>query len=306
MSPSRNGCGSPGSSGLLSRPLGPAAPAVSAVGYGGMHLSIEGRPPEAQSIRVIHAALDAGMTLLDTADVYCLDDSDLGHNERLISAALASWRGGREHIVVATKGGLTRPHGRWERNGRPAHLRLACEQSLSALGVDRIDLYQLHAPDPAVPFEESVGGLAELVQEGKIRWVGLSNVSVQQIRAAEAITSVTTVQNRLNPFFRESIADGVVDHCSRRRIGFLAYSPTGGGRLTLKLPPHPVLAPMAKQLGVTAHQLVLAWVLAQGRTVIAIPSARKVEHVADSARAADLALSAADLDAIGQAEFSRA
>jgi diketogulonate reductase-like aldo/keto reductase len=114
------------------------------------------------------------------------------------------------------------------------------------------------------------------------------------------------VQNRLNPFFRESITDGVVEYCARRRIGFLAYSPTGGGRLNLKLPGHPVLTRIAAELGVTAHQVVLAWVLAQGRSVIAIPSARKVEHVNDSARAADLAVSAADLDAITQAEFSRA
>ncbi|MGH7630142.1 MAG: aldo/keto reductase [Gemmatimonadales bacterium] len=271
-----------------------------------MHLSIEGRPPEAQGIRVIHAALDAGMTLIDTADVYCLDESDLGHNERLIAAALASWRGRREGIVVATKGGLTRPHGRWERNGRPAHLRDACELSLRALGVERIDLYQLHAPDPLVPFEESVGALADLAREGKIRWIGLSNVSLQQIRAAEAIVSIATVQNRLNPFFRESIADGIVAYCGRRRIGFLAYSPAGGGRLNLKLPQHPVLGQLARDLGVTAHQLVLAWVVAQGPSVVAIPSARKVEHVEASARAADLTLSAADLDAIAQADFSRA
>ncbi len=271
-----------------------------------MHLSIEGRPPEAHSIRVIHAALDAGMTFIDTADVYCLDDSELGHNERLIAAALASWPGRRASLVVATKGGLTRPHGRWERNGRPAHLRRACEQSLRALGVDRIDLYQLHAPDPAVPFEDSVGALGDLAREGKIRWVGLSNVSVPQIRAAEAIVSITTVQNRLSPFFRESIADGVVEYCTRRRIGFLAYSPTGGGRLNLKLASHPVLAAMTRELGVSAHQIVLAWVLAQGRSVIPIPSARKVEHVEDSARAGDLTLSTADLEAVTQAEFSRA
>ena len=271
-----------------------------------MHLSIEGRPPEAQGIRVIHAALDAGMTLIDTADVYCLDDAELGHNERLIAAALASWKGRRESIIVATKGGLTRPHGRWERNGRPAHLRRACEQSLRALGVDRIDLYQLHAPDPAVPFDESVGALADLAHQGKIRWVGLSNVSVQQIKVAAQQVSIATVQNRLNPFFREAIADGVVEYCGRRRIGFLAYSPTGGGRLNLKLPSHPVLDRLAREVGVSAHQVVLAWVLAQGRSVIAIPSARKVDHVEDSARAADLSVSAADLDAITHAQFSRA
>lgn len=271
-----------------------------------MHLSLESRPPEEQGIRVIHAALDAGMTLIDTADVYCRDSGDVGHNERLIARALRLWGGRRDSVVVATKGGLVRPHGGWERDARPAQLRAACERSLRALGVDRIDLYQLHAPDPAVPFEESIGALAELQQEGRIRWVGLSNVSVLQIRAAERIVPVLTVQNRLSPFFREAIADGVVAYCTRGGIGFLAYSPTGGGRLNLKLPSHPLLAPLAQELGVTPHQLVLAWVLAQGPTVIPIPSARRTEHVVDSARAADLALSAADVAAITEAEFSRA
>ena len=165
--------------------------------------------------------------------------------------------------MVATKGGVVRTGGRWDTDGRPEHLRAACDRSLRALGVERIALYQLHAPDPAVPFEESVGALAELRRAGKIRWVGLSNVSVEQIRSAEAIVPVTTVQNRLNPFFREALATGVLRYCTERGIGFLAYSPVGGGRLNRKLPDHPVLAPMARRLGVSAHVLVLAWVLAQ-------------------------------------------
>lgn len=271
-----------------------------------MHLSLQERPPEAQSIQVIEAALDAGVRLIDTADVYCLDDSDLGHNERLVARALAGWSGDREAVVVATKGGLTRPAGRWERDGRPEHLRAACERSLRALGAQRIALYQLHAPDSQVPFEESVGALAELRREGKVRWVGLSNVSVAQIRAAEAIVPVASVQNRLNPFFREALHDGVVRYCTEREIGFLAYSPTGGGRLNRKLPEHPVLRPMAARLGVSAHALVLAWVLAQSAAVIAIPSARRVAHTLDSVRAATLELSPEDLAAIDGAQFSRA
>jgi aryl-alcohol dehydrogenase-like predicted oxidoreductase len=290
---------------MLTRRLGPGAPKVSAVGYGGMHLSIQGRPPEAQSIQVLREALDAGVTLLDTADVYCLDERDIGHNERLIAAALAGWNGARDDIVIATKGGLVRPDGRWENDARPAQLRAACDRSLRALGTDRIDVYQLHAPDPQVPFEESVGALADLQREGKIRWVGLSNVSVAQIRAAEAVVPVVTVQNRLNPFFREALRDGVVRYCGERGIGFLAYSPTGGGRLNLKLPTHPVLAPMSSALGVSPHALVVAWVLAQGPTVVPIPSARRVEHLRDSLRAADLTLSEADRRAIDEAEFDR-
>jgi aryl-alcohol dehydrogenase-like predicted oxidoreductase len=288
------------------RSLGLDAPPVSAVGYGGMHLSIQDRPTEAQSIRVIHAALDAGVTLIDTADVYCLDDKDIGHNERLVARALKSWQGDGDQVTVATKGGVTRPAGRWETDGRPQHLRAACERSLEALGVERIGLYQLHAPDPKVPLTESVGALAELQQEGKIRWVGLSNVSVPQIREAESVAPVSSVQNRLNPFFREALAEGVVAYCAERGIGFLAYSPTGGGRLNRKLPAHPVLQPMAARLGVTPHALVLAWVLARSPAVIVIPSARTVEHAQDSTGAAELALSEADLSAITAAEFSRA
>jgi aryl-alcohol dehydrogenase-like predicted oxidoreductase len=288
------------------RSLGLDAPPVSAVGYGGMHLSIQDRPPEAQAIRVIHAALDAGVTLIDTADAYSLDNRDIGHNERLVARALETWPGDREQVIVATKGGVTRPAGRWETDGRPQYLRAACDRSLQALGVERIDLYQLHAPDPRVPLAESVGALGELQQEGKIRWVGLSNVSVPQIWEAEAVVRVTSVQNRLNPFFREALAEGVVAYCAERGMGFLAYSPTGGGRLNHKLPAHPVLQPLAARLGVTPHALVLAWVLARSPAVIVIPSARTVEHVQDSTGAADLVLSEADLSAITAAEFSRA
>jgi aryl-alcohol dehydrogenase-like predicted oxidoreductase len=288
------------------RPLGSGGPPISAVGFGGMHLSIQGRPSEAQGVQVIQAALDAGVTLIDSADAYCLDDHDVGHNERLIAGALRSWSGNRSEVVVATKGGVTRTGSRWGTDGSPAHLLAACEASLRALGVERIDLYQLHAPDPDVPFEESVETLAELRRQGKIRWVGLSNVTTAQIRTAEAIVPIIAVQNRLNPFFREALADGVLRYCTERGIAFLAYSPTGGGRLNLKLPNHPVLQPLAARLNVSAHQLVLAWVLAQSPIVIVIPSARTVDHARDSTRAADLTLSPAELAAIDEAEFSRA
>ena len=289
---------------MITRPLGPDAVDVSAVGFGGMPLSIQGRPSSDVGLSVIHASLDAGMTLIDTADVYCLDDNDIGHNERLVAQALREWTGERDSIVIATKGGLTRPHGRWEMNGQPEHLRRACEKSLKALAVDRIDLYQFHAPDPEVPFEESVGVLADLRQEGKIRWIGLSNVSVGEIKLAESIVPIVTVQNRLSPFFREALRTGVVEYCAQHGIGFLAYSPVGGGRLNKKLPTHTVVAEIAERHGTSTHSVVLAWVLHQGENVIIIPGARTIEHTVDSASAAALQLSHEELAVIDAAEFS--
>jgi aryl-alcohol dehydrogenase-like predicted oxidoreductase len=292
---------------MQQRPLGPGAPDVSAVSFGGMPLSIQDRPDnESDAIDVIHSVLDAGVTLLDTANVYCLDDDDIGHNERLVAKAVANWPGDRSSIIIATKGGLTRPQGRWERDARPGHLRAACDRSLLALDVECIDLYQLHAPDPEVPFEDSVGALSHLQKEGKIRWIGLSNVSVEQIETARQIVEVITVQNRLSPFFREAIDTGVVQHCADNGIGFLAYSPVGGGRLNKKLPGHPVLQSVAREHGISAHAAVIAWVLAQGPSVIPIPGARTVEHALDSLTAAGIELSAAGLEAIDSSEFSTA
>jgi aryl-alcohol dehydrogenase-like predicted oxidoreductase len=289
---------------MREKPLGPGGGQGSVVGFGGMHLSIDGRPPEDVALRVIHASLDAGVTLIDTADVYCLSHLDIGHNERLIAKALGSWKGPREKIIVATKGGLERPDGRWTNNARPEHLFRACDRSLKALGVERIDLYQLHAPDPRVPFKESVGALAELVQAGKIRWVGLSNVSVEEIETARWITAIASVQNRLNPFFREALEEGVVQHCDGAGLGFLAYSPVGGGRLNLRLPTHPIVRKIADRRRASPHTVVLAWVLAQGKSVIVIPSARTVEHAVDSAHASELELDEEELRDIDQAEFS--
>jgi aryl-alcohol dehydrogenase-like predicted oxidoreductase len=266
-------------------------------------MSLNDRPPEDTSISVIHSALDAGISLIDTADVYCLDHNDIGHNERLIAKALKSWSGSHESVIVATKGGLIRPEGRWETDGRPEHIRDACERSLAALGVDRIDLYQFHAPDMSVPFDESVGALAELQQAGKIRWIGLSNVSVEEIQEAESAVSVVTVQNRLSPYFRESLVNGVVDYCAANGIGFLAYSPVGGGRLQKKLPANQAVAKIAKVHGASPHAVVIAWVLAQGQTVIPIPGARTVDHALDSAGAAAIELSTEDLASLDGAHF---
>lgn len=288
---------------MQTRSLGPGAPLVSAIGFGAMPLSIQGRPDESVGVRVIHATLDAGVTLIDSANVYCLDNGDIGHNERLIARALKSWSGAGPSVLVATKGGLARPQGRWESDARPERLKRACEHSLKALDVDCIALYQLHAPDPQVPFVESVGGLAELQREGKIRWVGLSNVSVDQIKQAQSMVPIVTVQNRLSPFARQALDDGVVRYCAEQGIGLLAFAPLGGAGLNKTLPQNPALQPIAKRHSASAHAIVLAWLLAQASNIIPIPGARAVEHAVDSARAAELSLSEAEREAIDQARF---
>ena len=273
------------------------------IGFGAMPLSIQGRPPEDDARQVLNAAIDAGVTLIDTADVYCLDDSDIGHNERLIASVL---RERKDKVRVATKGGLRRPKGAWTNDGRPKHIREACERSLRALETDQISLYQFHAPDPGVPFEKSVEAFAELQREGKVRDVGLSNVSVKQLDAASKILTVASVQNRLNPYFREALENGVVYECEKRGIPFLAYSPVGGGRLAKKLPQFPLLKEIARAHDASPHAVVLAWVRSKGKRVVPIPGARTVEHALDAVRSADLTLTAEEIAKIDEADFSRA
>jgi aryl-alcohol dehydrogenase-like predicted oxidoreductase len=284
---------------MQSTTLGDTAEPIPVIGFGGMPLSIQGRPDEAQGIRVLHAAIDAGMTFIDTADVYCLDDSDIGHNERLIATALRE----RQGVRVATKAGIRRPRGAWTNDASPEHIREACEQSLRSLGTDRIWLYQLHAPDPKVKFEKSVEAFAELQREGKFEHFGLSNVSVEQIEKAQRILPVQSVRNRLNPYFRESLK--VASACAERNITFLAYSPVGGGRLAKKLPQFDVLIELARKHDRSVHAVVLAWVRAQAATVVPIPAARSVEHAVDSANAAELQLSREEVAAIDETEFDR-
>jgi aryl-alcohol dehydrogenase-like predicted oxidoreductase len=267
---------------------------VGAIGLGAMLLSIAGRPGEAQAIRTVHAALDAGVTLIDTADAYCLGGDEAGHNERLIRKALDAWPGDRDRVLVATKGGHTRPVREWDVDGRPEYLRQACEASLRALGVETIGLYQFHRPDPKVPFIESVGALAELQAAGKVRMVGLSNVSVDQITQARQLVRVASVQNEFSPSFRRS--EGELAFCASQRIAFLPWSPLGGMNRGRNLGGrHRAFAEVATAHDVSPQQVALAWELAKGPMVIPIPGARRPESITDSAAAASLRLGADDL-----------
>ncbi|MFW6049537.1 MAG: aldo/keto reductase [Myxococcota bacterium] len=263
---------------------------VRRMGFGAMRLTGEGilGPPadRREAVRVLRRALELGVDFIDTADSYGPDVS-----EEIIAEALHPYP---EGLVIATKGGLVRPEGRWERDARPEHLRQACEGSLRRLQVDRIDVYQLHAPDPEVPFEESVGALADLRKEGKIRHVGLSNVSVEQIERARRIVPIVTVQNRYNLLDRKW--ESVVEHCTAQGIGFIPWYPLGSGDLQEG---RSALGRVAERHGATPAQVALAWLLHRSPVMLPIPGTSKVTHLEENVAAASLELSAEDLEHLG-------
>jgi aryl-alcohol dehydrogenase-like predicted oxidoreductase len=277
---------------------------VSAIGLGGMPMSIEGRPEEQRSIDTIHAALDAGVTLIDTADAYHLKPGEAGHNERLIARALATYDGDTSDVLVATKGGHIRPgDGSWTVDGSPAHLREAAEASLKALGVDAIGLYQFHRPDPKVPYEESIGALKDLLDAGKIRLAGISNATIDQIDTARRILGdghLASVQNQFSPAFRSSEAE--LRHCADLGIAFLPWSPLGGiGRAGDLGAEHSAVQEIADTHGVSPQQVTLAWMLALAPVVIPIPGASRPASITDSAQAAGLVLTGAEVERLSAA-----
>ena len=265
---------------------------VSAVGLGAMPLSTkEPRPTPEEAQAVVHAALDAGVTLIDTADAYARDEAEFGHNESLVAAALASYGGDTSSVLVATKGGHTRRGTDWELDGSPAHLRKACEDSLRRLGVDAIGLYQYHRPDPETPWEESMGALRQLADDGLVRMVGISNADIAQIDVARSIVgpALASVQNQFSPGWRFS-ADELA-HCAAHGLAFIPWSPFGGvtaaGSLSSTAP---AFAEVAEELGVSVYRVTLAWHLAQADVVLPIPGASRPASIVDSAAAADLQL----------------
>jgi len=272
---------------------------ISAIGLGGMPMSIEGRPDEAQSIATIHAALDAGVTFIDTANSYHLLAGEVGHNERLIAKALKAY-GNTDDVVVATKAGHLRPgDGSWTQNGDPAHIKEAAQQSLKDLGVETIGLYQFHRPDPRVPWAESVGAVRDLLDEGVIEMAGVSNASVAQIDEADEILGgrLVSVQNQFSPAHRSTL--DTLNHCAKLGIAFLPYSPLGGiGRAGGVGDRFPEFARIAAAHGVSPQRVVLAWQLALAPVVVPIPGASRPESIIDSAAAADLVLSDDELAAL--------
>jgi pyridoxine 4-dehydrogenase len=263
---------------------------VRRLGFGAMRITGDGiwGPPKDRdgAIATLRRAVELGINLIDTADSYGPYVS-----EELIAEALHPYP---EDLVIATKGGLTRTGpGQWPRDGRPEHLREACEGSLRRLQLDRIDLYQLHAPDPNVPYEDSVGALKELRDEGKIRLVGVSNVSIKQLETAREIVPIATVQNRFNLVDRSS--DDVLERCEELGIGFIPWFPLAAGSLA---EPGGPLTEIAARHDSAPAQIAMAWLLARSEVMLPIPGTSSVEHLEENVAAAGSELSDEEIAAL--------
>jgi pyridoxine 4-dehydrogenase len=264
---------------------------VNRLGFGAMRITgrgIWGEPPDRDQARaVLRRAIELGVNFIDTADAYGPDVS-----EELIAEALHPYP---DDLVVATKGGLVRPGpGRWDPDGRPEHLRQACEGSLRRLRLDQIPLYQFHRPDPAVPLEDSIGALVALQEEGKIRHIGLSNVNHDQLHRAQALTPIVSIQNRYNPGDRSS--EALVDLCAQEHVAFLPWAPVQN------LDQIPTLARIAEQHGATAYQVALAWLLARSETMLPIPGTGSVQHLEENVAAAGLRLDPQQIAALNDVD----
>jgi aryl-alcohol dehydrogenase-like predicted oxidoreductase len=285
---------------MNTRRIGTTELMVHEVGFGAMHLSIDigRRPSHQESITLIRRAVDdLGIDFIDTADAYCNDDTETGHNERLIAEALRGER--RQRVVIATKGGSTRPGGAWMRNGRPVHLRKACEASLRALETDRIDLYQHHAPDPHVPVEESLGALVDLQREGKIRHIGLSNYSVPLLQRAMKEGTFVSVQNQYSLINKRESEEEVITFCEEHGLTYIPWNPIGGRGKAPKLgEEHNVIDEIAHLHAVSPHAIAIAWLLGRSPAIIPIPGTRKFEHLAENIKGASLRLTSDEIDAL--------
>ena len=283
---------------MQSRKIGNVS--VSAIGLGGMPLSIDGRPDREQGLATILAAIDAGVTLIDTADSYTMEADGQGHNESLIAEALKLRPTEAKNILVATKGGLIyKSGGPWERNGRPEYLRQAAIDSAARLGVESIGLYQFHREDYTTAYVDSLGAMRDLLDEGLVQMVGISNAIEEQIVLANEILGgrLVSVQNRFSPIFRSSRPE--LDYCVANGLAFLPWSPLGGIGRGSAVFDSSAFAEVGAELGVSPQQVALAWELSLGETVIPIPGASRPASIVDSLAAADLVLSAEQLARLG-------
>lgn len=281
---------------------------VSAIGLGAMPLSMNNdkeTPSHDDAIATVHAALDAGITFIDTADIYAPAWDQMGHNERVVGEAVRTWSGHTGDVLIATKGGITRAEGEvWGRDGTASYLRRALELSLENLGVDVIDLYQYHRPDRWLVYGEVMATLATFQEEGLIRAIGISNASVEEIEIAQQVLgegNLASVQNEFSPRHPGSIDE--LRHCGAHGIAFLPWSPLGGtgGAARAVGERFGAFAEIGARYDVSPQQVVLAWELALDPCVIPIPGARRAASIVDSAKAADLELTADEVETLSRA-----
>lgn len=285
---------------------------VSAIGLGAMPFSMAGSlaPSRERGIATVHAALDAGLTLIDTADIYAPSWDTMGHNESIVAEAVATWSGDSSNVVVATKGGITRAEGeRWGRDGSPAYLRAAAEASRERLGVESIDLYYWHRPDRRRLYAESIEALAQLKADGIISEIGVSNANVEELDLAVEVLGpgqLAAVQNEFSPRFNHT-SYPELRWCAEHGVAFLPFSPLGGtgGRASAVGEWFPEIGAIADAHGVSPQQVTLAWELALGDHVIPIPGASRPDTIRDSARALTLTLDADELERLNTALLPR-
>ena len=279
--------------------LGKSGVLVSAIGLGGMPMSVYDRPTESQSINVIHCALDLGITFIDTADSYCKDESDKHHNERLIHKALQTYSGDTSNITVATKGGLMRPNQSWTINGNPEHLRETIRVSFEAFGGNKpIDIWQLHAPDPDYTIEASLEPVKAAQEAGMINRIGVSNFSVEQIKQARDVVDIVSVQNQYNPWQRQPETDGVLEYCENEGLTFIPWSPFGGRRRHQGLADISAIKKLAEEKNVSVYCIALAWLLGKSSCILPIPAATQVSSIEDTVKAIDIKLSEVEIQQI--------
>lgn len=272
------------------------------IGLGAMPLSISGRPSLHYAMSVIEAFLELGGNFIDTADVYGLDDNDRGHNERLIHQAILKLSPSNNNIVIATKGGATRPQGGWSfrGGGHPEKLRNACEQSLKNLALTSHDLYYLHGIDPEVPLEDSLGELIRLKDEGKIKNIGIANADMVQLKTALKLTTIVAVQNRCNPFCKADFKNGLIEYCKLKNILYIPYCPLGGLADHSKLANSPFFSDLKTKYGISSYQISLAWLINKYDHIVPIPGLDLINQVATALGTVNIVLDSSDMQRIDE------
>ncbi len=274
---------------------------ISAIGLGAMRLSLSGRPDEETALSILHRAFDLGVTLIDTADSYCIDESDKHHNERLVQKALDTYDGDTSPVTVATKGGLMRTDGAWIRNGDPDHIRAAIRVSAEILeGDPPIDLWQFHAPDSSYAIRESLKPAAEAQEAGLVRWIGVSNFSLAQLREAREIVDPVSLQNEFSPWHRVPEKNGLIDYCEQKEITFFPHRPLGGRERSGRVGELSGVGEVSGERGVSPQRVVLAWHRAKSSAIVPIPGVSRMESLNDSIPAVELELTDDEVERIDQ------